>query len=267
MNYYNREHYQKIVDKMAQDTIDIFGEERVFGVFLYGSQNYGCATEHSDVDVKAIILPSWEDILHRDMERTKVIELKEGNIEARDIRNWTTQWKKQNINMLEILFTKWNWINPMYRKEWDKLRRNKEDIAHYDIPQAMKAMFGMAKRKYEEMFHDTPAHHEDIVNYGYARKEFTHLARHLEFMTRYSEDVSYEECIESEISKELIALKEKAFPIEEVRAAAAQIYSEIKQLTDEVVAYGETAKPNKEVESLLDDVVDSTMRNYLRRII
>ena len=39
------------------------------------------------------------------------------------------------------------------------------------------------------------------------------------------------------------------------------------QLTDEILGYCETAKPNKEVESLLDDVVDSTMRNYLRRII
>lgn len=267
MNFYNRECYQRAVDRMANIAIEQYGKERVFGVFLYGSQNYGCATEHSDVDVKAIILPSWEDILHQDTARTKVIETVRGNIEARDIRNWAIQWKKQNINMLEILFTKWNWINPMYRHEWDKLNYNKEDIAHYDVIQAMKAMCGTAKRKYEEMFHDTPTHHEDIVNYGYSRKEFTHLARHLEFMKRYSEDVPYEECIESEVTKDLIALKEKAFPLEEVRAAAAQIYSEVEKLTDDVVKCCETAKPNKAVESLLDDVVDSAMRNYLRRII
>lgn len=30
----------------------------VFGVFVYGSQNYGLETENSDIDVKALIVPN-----------------------------------------------------------------------------------------------------------------------------------------------------------------------------------------------------------------
>ena len=35
----------------------------VLGVFLQGSQNYNLAYEGSDIDTKAIVLPSFEDFL------------------------------------------------------------------------------------------------------------------------------------------------------------------------------------------------------------
>ena len=41
----------------------IIPKDRILGIFLQGSQNYGMATEKSDVDTKCIILPSFEDIV------------------------------------------------------------------------------------------------------------------------------------------------------------------------------------------------------------
>ena len=40
----------------------IIPKDRIVGIFLQGSQNYGMATDKSDVDTKCIILPSFEDI-------------------------------------------------------------------------------------------------------------------------------------------------------------------------------------------------------------
>ena len=45
------------------DTVcEEYGEENVMGVFLYGSQNYGINTPTSDVDTKAILIPSINKI-------------------------------------------------------------------------------------------------------------------------------------------------------------------------------------------------------------
>ena len=41
--------------------IEHYGEDNVLGVFLYGSQNYDCDIEGSDVDTKCILLP---DLYH-----------------------------------------------------------------------------------------------------------------------------------------------------------------------------------------------------------
>ena len=43
-------HYQKAVEH--------YGRENVLGVFLYGSQNYHCSLETSDVDTKCILVPN-----------------------------------------------------------------------------------------------------------------------------------------------------------------------------------------------------------------
>lgn len=39
-------------------------EYDVFGVFLYGSQNYGLETEKSDLDLKVIIMPKLKDVVY-----------------------------------------------------------------------------------------------------------------------------------------------------------------------------------------------------------
>lgn len=35
-----------------------YTEKQILGIFVYGSQNYGTATENSDVDTKAVIIPT-----------------------------------------------------------------------------------------------------------------------------------------------------------------------------------------------------------------
>ena len=49
-----REHMQEVVNRG-------YDEERILGIFLYGSQNYGFTTEKSDVDSRVIIFPTFEE--------------------------------------------------------------------------------------------------------------------------------------------------------------------------------------------------------------
>ena len=49
-----REHYE-----VAKTLIP---EDRIVGVFLYGSQNYNMDGPNSDVDTKCLVVPSFEEI-------------------------------------------------------------------------------------------------------------------------------------------------------------------------------------------------------------
>ena len=44
------------------EALKYFPKENIIGVFLYGSQNYGCDTENSDVDTICIVIPTLKDI-------------------------------------------------------------------------------------------------------------------------------------------------------------------------------------------------------------
>ena len=65
-----KEHKQAILDKG-------YKEEQLLGIFLYGSQNYGCETEESDIDTKAIYIPTFEELCF-DNPVSKEIQLKNG---------------------------------------------------------------------------------------------------------------------------------------------------------------------------------------------
>ena len=83
-----------------------YHESQILGVFAYGSMNYGTYIKGiSDVDTKAILIPSFGDLILRE-PISKEIHLANGeHCEVKDIRELVKMFKKQNINFLEILYT------------------------------------------------------------------------------------------------------------------------------------------------------------------
>lgn len=72
-----KEHYQILQEK---------GYE-IVGLFLQGSQNYNLDYELSDVDSKAIVLPSLDDILlNKPMTSTTLVLDNNEHIDIKDIR-------------------------------------------------------------------------------------------------------------------------------------------------------------------------------------
>ena len=99
---------------------------------LQGSQNYGLDVYDkdykSDVDTKAIILPSFEDIVYNRQPVSKTIVLDNNeHIDVKDIRVMFENFKKQNVNFLEILFTEFYILNEEYfysKKSFNCLERD-----------------------------------------------------------------------------------------------------------------------------------------------
>ena len=133
-----KEHLEAVLEKG-------YNESQILGVFLYGSQNYGTNTSSSDVDTKCILIPILEDLCLR-RPVSKEIHLENGeHCDVKDIREIVANFRKQNINFLEILYTPYFWINPMYEKVWfDCLVNNREFISHYDMNRVLQSICGQA---------------------------------------------------------------------------------------------------------------------------
>ena len=122
-----------------------YKEEQLLGIFLYGSQNYGCATEESDIDTKAIYIPNFEELCFKDPV-SKELHLDNGeHCEIKDIREMVKNFQKQNINFLEILFTEKCWVNARFRNLWNEyFYEHREKIAHYNPRKMLDSICGQA---------------------------------------------------------------------------------------------------------------------------
>lgn len=126
---------------------DKYGEDRILGVFLYGSQNYGLAGEGSDVDAYAIYVPTLDEIARLDKPISITFEFECGNVTIKDVRLMCQMWKKQGINFVEILFTEYYLINQRYEDSFDTVREFREYIATYNPQQAINSAIHSALNK------------------------------------------------------------------------------------------------------------------------
>lgn len=132
---------QEALQQHKQVVLDAgFSEEQMLGVFLYGSQNYGLATENSDVDTKVIIIPTLEDLCLKKAGFVKEYKYNDEKVIVMDLIHYVDNLKKQNINYVEILFTDYSWINSKNQWLWDNLLLMREHIASYDKNKAIQSM-------------------------------------------------------------------------------------------------------------------------------
>lgn len=135
-----KEHY----DKIAQ----YYPESKILGIFLYGSQNYNIATETSDVDSVAIIVPDMDDLIFK-APVSKEFHFANGeHCVVKDIREIVKMWKKQNINFLEILFTDYFYIQEFYVPFWNNFLDIRDKIVYYDVEKTFNSISGQAKHTY-----------------------------------------------------------------------------------------------------------------------
>ena len=107
--------------------------ENILGVFAYGSMNYNLFTEKSDVDTKAIYIPSFDELILK-KPISKELRLENGeHCEVKDIRLMFQMWKKQNVNFLELFETPYNWINLIYKDTWEKIYNIRKFFYTYDL--------------------------------------------------------------------------------------------------------------------------------------
>lgn len=117
-----------------------YAEDQILGVFLYGSQNYGLATENSDVDTKVIIIPTLEDLCSKKAGFVKEYKYNDEKVIVMDLIHYSDNLKKQNINYVETLFTEYYWLNPVHMWIWDAFIKMRGHIVSYDENKVIQSM-------------------------------------------------------------------------------------------------------------------------------
>ena len=248
------------LEEHLQEAYKYFPEDRVIGIFLQGSQNYGLELPTSDVDTKLIVAPTFEEIaFNKKPHSTTHVRANEEHIDFKDIRLYMQTFRKQNLNFLEILFTDYKIVNPMYAAEWEKLVEAREKIAHMNKFRSVQSMKGIALEKYHAMKHPYPSKLEVLAKYGYDPKQLHHLLRVEDYLERYINGESYESCLKPTNPQYLLDVKKGCMDL-----AAAEVEADrAKAHVEEMAAAAYEVFPNVEdedVNQLLDEVQLEIMR-------
>ena len=242
------------------EACEYFPSNNIVGIFLQGSQNYGLDTIYSDVDTKLIVTPTLQDlVMNKPAVSTTHIRENEEHIDFKDIRLMFKTFRKQNLNFLEILFTPFVIINPLYQGDWDELIKNREAIAHYNIYSAVKAMKGIALEKYHAMEHSYPSKVEVLAKYGYDPKQLHHLLRVEDSLERYIVGAPYEACLKPCDSEYLIQVKLGMYDLDKARTIANLSIEHIDKMCKRFTKDSEYNKNDPYVDELLDKVQTDIM--------
>ena len=235
---------------------------------LQGSQNYNLDlytdTYCSDVDTKAIIVPSMDDIIcNRQPVSTTLILPDNSHCDVKDIRIMFDIFRKQNINFMEILFTRWGYINPEYKPEIDLLLTYREQIARFNFNQALRCMVGMSLEKMHALEHPYPNCVDEIEKYGYSRKQLSHIVRVNDFIKQYVAGVPYEKCLLPDNPDFILQLKTIPIPLAEARRIAQKYDSETYQIKEDRSFPDD--RINQDVIDLLDLIKCKIIRKKFKR--
>lgn len=164
--------YKKILEEKGYNVIYIG---------LYGSQNYNVDDEFSDVDCKALILPSLHDIIFRKVT-SNVIECEDGSIDVKDLITFYNVIRKGNFSYIEAIDTEYS-IGDKYIKElFQRIRPN------------LKSIYGAMLEKRKALTHEYPSKVKEFEKWGFDPKQYHHILRLrdiLSYIERTKEQVSY----------------------------------------------------------------------------
>lgn len=262
MNYHSDEWVMNQINRHYLFANELYDSNQIVGVFCQGSTNYGLDCENSDIDTKCIVVPSFKDIaLARKPVSTTHILANDEHLDGKDVRKYMETFRKQNLNFLEILFTPYCIINPLYREQWMRLVDERENIAHMNPYRAVKSMKGIAMEKYHAMEHRYPSKVDLIDKYGFDGKQVSHLIRVDDYLERYINGEEYEKCLRPTESKvaEILDYKLQRVPLKVARERAAAVLEHTVKIADDFCK-DKTDQEDSAMRDLLEDVQYEIMK-------
>lgn len=237
----------------------------MFALVLQGSQNYGLDlyTEEykSDIDTKVLVIPSLEDVVmnKKPVSTTHILPNNE-HLDIKDIRLYFDNFKKQNINFIEILFSPYYIVNPQYKDLWEELIAGKENIAHFNTNQALRCMAGMSMEKKKALCHPYPSLVDKIEKYGYDGKQLHHIIRMNDFIYAYTHNNSYEECLKYLPHRDLMMkAKLNQYSLQEALTLAEHFDNSTKEIKDLCL------KEKDEINQSAIDLLNKIQYNVIKR--
>jgi len=254
-----------IFDRLFEHYSEIKDKYEVVGIFVQGSQNYGLDIYDddykSDIDTKAIVLPSFEDVVYgRPPISTTLVRENNEHIDIKDVRVMLDTFKKQNINFLEILFTKFKIINPKYKDLIQPLFDYNERIARLDINKGLNCQSGMSQQKLVALKHPYPTIIDKIEKYGYDPKQLHHIVRMFDFINKYVKGKPYAECLIADDRDYLISIKKGALPLDQAEWLANSVNKSIYEIAKLNQCDGHWV--DKFAIKVLDDVKYALLKQY-----
>ena len=264
----NREEFVKNRVKEHYDYLAKHYDYEIVYLALQGSQNYGLdiydEDYKSDIDTKAIVLPSFEDFVYNRKPVSETIILPNNeHIDVKDIRIMFDTFKKQNINFIEILFSEFFIVNSKYVKQMSYLRDNAELIAHLNYNQALKCMAGMSKEKLKALQHPYPTILDKIEKFGYDPKQLHHILRMNDFIKKYVQNKPYKECLIPDDKEYLIEIKKGILPCSEAVELANRIDEDTYKVKENNLLEGND-EVDKEALKILDKVKYEVLYNKFK---
>lgn len=148
---------------------------------IFGSQNYDLDIYtddyKSDIDFKAVIIPTLDDLVYNCKPISTTIEYNGGQIDLKDIRSWVDTLVKANPAYIETLYTSLGIIDEDYRGYIIPILRLRFALLYSLRAQFTRAVYGMAKEKEAAFEHSYPSCISDIEKYKYSRKQLHHIVR------------------------------------------------------------------------------------------
>ena len=234
------------------------------GIFLQGSQNYCLDYEDSDIDTKLIVLPTFKNIIHNDSPiSTTFVRENDEQTDYKDVRLYIKNFMKQNINFLEILFTNFYIVNKRFEEDWLGLRLNREKIAHYNRFRALKAMKGMTLEKYAALEHPYPSKKEVLEKYSFDPKQLHHILRINDFISRYTQEESFADCLIPTNPEFLIEVKKgNVYDLDRAREVAKEVVADTVEIADKFCELLPD-RGDPEVDELFDEFLCNVMKESL----
>ena len=241
----------------------------VLAVMLYGSQNYDLDTIDSDIDVKAILLPSLDDMIQNKSPISTNIEYENGLIELKDIREFYKTIKKGNPAYLEVLVSDYRYGEGELYKTFEETFCKKNLIDTYVQAIADRfynACYGMMLQKQKALTHPYPSIQHKIDQYGFDSKQLHHMIRLFNIILETYYNFEYSEVIVANyFAKELMMqIKDMSY----FNKSYEENIQDAKEMAKMYISRAELYRPeysSKETASIIEKTLYNTMNKIIKR--
>lgn len=220
---------------------------------VYGSQNYNCDWAGSDIDTKSIVGLSFSELVQRkDINKSiKTGETTDNLADVKDVHSMFHNFKKSNINFLEILCTDTYYSHSRLEAEINKMRSLVDQCAYHNMSQLIHATVGQFRMKCAALEKPFESKLPMIEKYGYDPKQLSSAVRLGWTTENLMQFMPFKKAIDLTRYKDIIiGLKADPVPLEEARDIVARWTTFMNEQLEKVKDFSEDLYPDPTDELL-----------------
>lgn len=239
-------------------------------ICLHGSQNYELEIFNeeyqSDIDIKAIIVPTLDELVRNSKPISIVVETEWGQCDIKDIRLYFQTLLKANPAYIETLFTKYFIVDDKFKEEFDTIFSKRDDLMKVLSAQFIRGIYGVMCEKEKALQHPYPSIAHKIEKYGYDGKQLHHIYRlWLMMIDYYYNKKPLSECLVPSKSyyNDLMSYKLNKPSLEEALAIVEKVMEEAKAFKDSILSTIDEKRMNYSVRDEFLGLSQTIIKNKI----